>query len=171
MDYGNDWENAWQNHLATWKPEEHAKNYISAHMMNIKARTDRLKTEFEQLEDPYPSNIEVYFTEHFKHSGKWKNSRKTGYDEFKFSDGVSDIASCEILRYKEVNGTLLYAAVLGQKNDTRKNVLIEDLPREAFRFGDKLYTSDAFLKNAFRHDIRIPDDIFPEAWKNRKIKG
>jgi len=42
-----------------------------------------------------------------------------------------------------------------------------DVPRDAFTYFNRPYTTDMFLANAFRHDIRIPDDLFPEAWRNR----
>jgi hypothetical protein len=42
-----------------------------------------------------------------------------------------------------------------------------DLPRDAFFFQDKPYTRDHALENSFRHDIRIPDDIMPNAWLDR----
>jgi hypothetical protein len=70
------------------------------------------------------------------------------------------------LRYEELDGEIVYAAVLAVKNDTGKNVLIQQLPHDAFEFSDAPYTADTFLRNAFRHDIRIPDDMFPNAWKN-----
>lgn len=43
---------------------------------------------------------------------------------------------------------------------------IENVPRRGLKFEDLSYTHDQFLQNAFRHEIHIPDDIFPQAWKN-----
>jgi hypothetical protein len=31
---------------------------------------------------------------------------------------------------------------------------------------DDLLTQDWHLEGAFRHEIMIPDDMFPESWKN-----
>ena len=44
--------------------------------------------------------------------------------------------------------------------------MINEVPREAFVFEDIRYSSDMFLPNAFRHDIRISDEMFPSSWKN-----
>jgi hypothetical protein len=33
---------------------------------------------------------------------------------------------------------------------------------------DPMSLDDRFLKKEFRHDIRLADDLFPEAWKNKK---
>lgn len=43
---------------------------------------------------------------------------------------------------------------------------ITGVPWESILFVDKHYTSDVFLKNAFRHEMKIPDEIFPKAWMN-----
>eukprot|EP00984_Skeletonema_dohrnii_P011311 scaffold4495_cov117-Skeletonema_dohrnii-CCMP3373.AAC.1 len=40
--------------------------------------------------------------------------------------------------------------------------LIIDVPRGAIEFIEKPYTSDVFLKNAFRHEMKLPDEIFPK---------
>jgi hypothetical protein len=32
---------------------------------------------------------------------------------------------------------------------------------------DDLLTQDWHLEGAFRHEIMIPDDMFPESWKNK----
>jgi hypothetical protein len=42
----------------------------------------------------------------------------------------------------------------------------ENVPRSAVAFFDKPGWTDIHLPNAFRHVIGIPDDIFPDQWKN-----
>jgi hypothetical protein len=42
------------------------------------------------------------------------------------------------------------------------------VPRHTIAFSDRPYTTDMHLPNAFRHPMMIPDDIFPEAWRNAK---
>lgn len=166
LDYGDDWEEAWQSHKTKWRPLKKSIKYKSAYEMNQQNET--LKTVFEEIEKPYASNLVLGFREEYNHTGPWKNTNKTGTDNFFFNEGLSDMTNCEILRREELNGQTLYAAVLADKNNTNKNVLLEHLPREAFQFYDAPYTTDVFLRNAFRHDIRIPDDMFPEAWKNQR---
>jgi len=51
----------------------------------------------------------------------------------------------------------------GKTNDI---VTVLNVPRRGLKFEDLSYTTDQFLSNAFREYIRIPDDIFPDAWKN-----
>jgi hypothetical protein len=43
---------------------------------------------------------------------------------------------------------------------------VQRVPRSAILYVDKPYTSDAHHPNAFRHEIGIPDEIFPTAWKD-----
>ncbi len=43
---------------------------------------------------------------------------------------------------------------------------IRDVPRTSISFVNSPYTSDIFLKNSFRHEMMLPDDIFPKAWMN-----
>ena len=57
--------------------------------------------------------------------------------------------------------------VVSPKQPT-ENLIAENIPQAALRFFDLSYTDDTFLPNAFRHDIRIPNDIFPQIWKNIK---
>jgi hypothetical protein len=167
LDYGDEWEEAWQAHLSNWKPEKDSEGYISAHEMN--ERRNRLKTEFEQAYDPYPSNLALVFKEGFQQNSPYKNSEEKGKKNFRIKERESDDATCEILRSKKQYGRTVYAAVLANKDSHDASpVLVEDLPREAFEFQDRPHTTDMFLRNAFRHDIRIPDDIFPEVWKNKK---
>jgi hypothetical protein len=166
LDYGDEWEEAWQEHVRTWKPVEGADSYVSA--LELDNRTDRLLTEFEQMKDPYPANVGLKFNVAFQTPDIWKPMIEKGLnlDEFwerEYADGYRD---CEILRYKEVDGRILYTAVIPKDDDRKEFELVEEAPREAFYFEDRPYTSDTFLTNAFRHDLRIPDDMFPEAWKN-----
>ena len=39
-------------------------------------------------------------------------------------------------------------------------------PRDSIRYFHKPYQSDLFLKGAFRHCIEIPDDMFPQHWRD-----
>jgi hypothetical protein len=44
---------------------------------------------------------------------------------------------------------------------------IRDVPRSSISFANSPYTSDIFLKNSFRHEMMLPDEIFPKAWVNK----
>lgn len=55
---------------------------------------------------------------------------------------------------------------VGEKIPQYEAITARHVPRRALKFEDKSYTTDQFLDNAFREYIRIPDELFPEAWKN-----
>ena len=54
LDYGNEWEEAWNRHLQTWKPADG----IAVDALNNDLQTP-LKTVSEQMEDPYPEGIKI----------------------------------------------------------------------------------------------------------------
>lgn len=174
LDYGDEWEAAWQDHLSNWKPEPDADQYISADEMN-RNNPEELKTEFEQLIDPYPSNVAIVFDSTFQNR-RWVSAFKRKKDISRFRKSGNNVP-CEILDYKMVDSRRLYTIALLEEveddddEEEERLVLVEEMPRAAFSFEDKPYTADMFLTNAFRHDIRIPDDIFPDAWKNIKPKA
>jgi hypothetical protein len=51
-----------------------------------------------------------------------------------------------------------------------KHLLIKNYPRESIRFFTLPNKGDQHLSNAFRHHIEIRDEIFPNQWKNLKIR-
>ena len=167
LDYGNAWEDAWKEHVKKWKPVEGAESYVSAEILN--RQNGQLLTEFEQMKLPYPGNIGLKFDRTFQGVTWRKHFRNGTLKQFKI-DKDGSWTDCEILRYKtDENGNLLYTIVVTDEGDDEmKPKLVKDVPRDAFVFVDRPYTSDMMLPNAFRHEIGIPDDIFPEAWRNKK---
>jgi hypothetical protein len=45
-----------------------------------------------------------------------------------------------------------------------KEVKIENMPRNAITYVDAIYSKDQFLMGTFRHEIRVPDGMFPKGW-------
>mmetsp|Transcript_19939 Transcript_19939/g.30804 ORF Transcript_19939/g.30804 Transcript_19939/m.30804 type:complete len:346 (+) Transcript_19939:296-1333(+) len=170
LDYGQEWEDAWNNHVANWKPVDNAADYVSAYDLN-QDLTAPLKTVFDEVENPYPDNIEVYFRGIFQNSASWKNRNNiTRYIETHFDK--DQLYDCEILRKKHNStikgqGNFAYAALVEFDDG---ETLLEDLPREAFIHLDKPRTTDQHLPNNFRHHIGIPDELLPKAWRNIQPK-
>ena len=173
LDYGDEWEAAWQKHIANWQPVPNSESYVSAAQLQADKVT-RLRTIFEEIEHPtYPDTIQTkcdtaitsYPDEtiaHFYNGTVERYLWKTDLEWW----------PCTILRYRldERTGDYLYAVRLYAYSDDGENVrsstLVEDVPRHAIHFVDRPMTCDQLLPNAFRHDIRIPNDIFPVAWRN-----
>ena len=173
MDYGDEWEAAWNAHVASWEPPH--KGHKTAVELNADT-TSRLRTVFEEhTEQHYPDGVRLYCDTGVEKSDDWKKSYESGkLEEYLWK---TDAAwwPCEILRVKTAdNGDVLYTTHMFEVDEktggeeAKNSILVRDVPRAVFHFIDKPYMSDTFLPNAFRHDIRIPDDLFPAAWRNLK---
>jgi hypothetical protein len=174
LDYGEEWEAAWERHVREWRPVEGAESYKSSHELNSDPDAP-FRTEFERLEDPLP-NAELWCREAYLDPA-WRAHDPDRLDEFEKKAGGGTYR-CDVLRRRTGDdGRTLYTALLwkegGGGGDGGATVVgkLEDVPRRAMEYYDRPYTIDLFLPNAFRHDIRIPDDMFPEAWKNAAGTG
>lgn len=45
-----------------------------------------------------------------------------------------------------------------------------DVPEYAIRIVDRPYTADVFLPQAFRHEIIVPDGLYPDAWMRKNLR-
>lgn len=146
MDYGKDWQEAWNKHVQEWKPVEGASDYVYPAEMD---ETLPLRTVKEQESDPYPSNLMTVCNtpdEYRKKSNvvEWYERDDDRY-EFPFR-----MVRCHILERKEdKHGDLYYHVQLDWKNiDYDPNVPKEKryidlyVPRRAIRFVDKPDMSD-----------------------------
>ena len=57
MDYGPEWEEAWNEHVRTWKPPL-GSDYVYPRDMDL---TEPFRTEKEQEKEPYPENLMMTF--------------------------------------------------------------------------------------------------------------
>jgi len=233
LDYGDDWEEAWQKHLSEWKPVAGSKDYASATDFNTLPEHLNKPLENWVTGDgkpcPFPKNVRLLLSQAWledirDEKGDDYITEKVMYSDFdylpvevvfksgivgnKFKYLVEDKKLFEklpanrqpaILKEYElamknktnvdtsaddsVPDNTLYTVVvrvkteydseealearnLGQTLPTYESVTVRHVPRRGLKFEDKSYTTDQFLENAFREYIRIPDELFPEAWKN-----
>jgi hypothetical protein len=183
LDYGNEFEAAWQHHVATWKPVEHAASYASAHDFNIRMADTPLRTEQEQEMDPYPDHLQIrchsiLITDPYQ----WKYSIPDINSAEDFWSLDDKGYPCRIVQRLYENGSVnqYYNVVIvvdessTTKDDGSTTVATPEVsrnrvPRHAISFSDKPYTTDMHLPNAFRFPMMIPDDIFPDAWRNANV--
>ena len=190
LDYGDSWQSAWDDYVNNWSPPPGSETYLSAIDMN-KDTTGKYKvllTSKEQQTDPYPSNIQTMcryrlpkkMEPHANITKVWDKSHASG-----------KLHPCEIMSktaaQKNENGVVVHStdylytakilenkSVLGKFGDEdklpgvprKRSFTLTGMPRTAIQFGNKLYSNDIFLPNSFRHEIVVPDDIWPESWKN-----
>jgi hypothetical protein len=182
LDYGRDWEDSWWKHIQeVWKPNN--KHYTPSYVMDDAIKM--IRTEQEQKEHPYPNNI---FTSCFyRYSDRSEEERvaaqndqsKDSITSFRWhlTKGLYDLKNirpCRVLkRTEDKSGRSVYAVrMLNRPGLNAGEIIPKDelhivthIPRPAIRFSDKAGTTDQHLKNAFRHEIGLPEDLIPAAWK------
>lgn len=172
LDYGDEWEAAWQKHVQRWKPVKGADTYVSAFEMN--QQFDHVfRTESEQEERPYPPNLMIKFHHYFFDDAIrrfWLKSNPMPLSQ-PLDDWKKEYSGeCKIKSRHQLGRRMLYTILVQSDEPSGEWISLEHVPREALFFQDRPYTTDMFLENAFRHDIRIPDELFPEKWKNLKAR-
>jgi hypothetical protein len=178
IDYGSEWEIAWNTYLKEWKAPEGSENYIAGAQLQSDLSIP-LKTLKEQESDPYSDNV-IFFC-HYDYDedsgGNWK-----------WDDSWSNVPlyPCNIISRQTVqdkNGNVQYyydAIMLTMSEAIQSKVVIDSyrtipdgeqhvmtqIPRWAIQARDKMYTKDEYMPNSFRHEMMMPDDIFPVSWMN-----
>jgi hypothetical protein len=174
LDYGDEWEQMWWEHVARYRPPENP--YISAHLWNEEFADTAILTEIQQHVDPYPDNLQIRC-----HSILMRDEANM-YATYMWTDKDYGY-SCRIVdRFRDDDKSFdLYTVVLEWQpglddDDDELAAQLEyhritwvertDVPRSAIRFFDMPYTTDMHLSSTFRHKIGIPDEMFPDQWKN-----
>lgn len=184
MDYGDAWEAAWLSHVKAWHPVDGAENYQSA--IHFNQNENLLKTVYDDYS--YPPNVEIHcFEEFLSKEMDWRTTLERKLVNFRPGEslhqtlyGTEEVRAKQQLavdftegsrpvdilaREETTGGEIMYTI----RDDEEKRI-VGDLPRLAFYFFDKPHTTDMFLTNAFRHEIGIPDDLFPTGWRNVPAK-
>lgn len=160
LDYGDAWQAAWDNHVKGFEPDSSA-DYEYARVWNEKVAV--LRTPTELTEQPYPTNLRT--TCFYKFDPTNQSPSQWISPSFEYQN----LYPCRVL---ERNQDESYTVVIGSQESLLVDVkvppnhIITKVPRHAIRLDDKLQSSDQHLVNAFRHEIHIPDDIFPQAWRD-----
>ncbi len=161
LDYGPEWEAAWQDHFSLW--EANTEPYVYPADMDL---TQPFRTLEEQKKDPYPSNLATICFE-----GEWDIEENKPVDWTEPTFWTDGMLYCHILKREQDSktGSYFYEVSLGYRkephplDDTR--YITRKVPHKAIMFVDKPYQSDMHLKNSFRHPIGIPDELIPEHWR------
>jgi SET domain len=165
MDYGDEWEEAWKEHVKHWAPPEDVEEYVHSRHYII----PYLRTLGELETDPYPTNLHTMCNPSFRQDGNGRHAYQ------KSTQKSNDRVHCSVLKREmsERLGTNVYQVelVLPNNNDTADEntlVVVDGFPRgnDGIQLYDKAYSTSWHLPNAFRHKMSIPDDMFPESWMN-----
>lgn len=186
LDYGPEWREAWGEHQSTYEQKQHQEtNYMSAQdYAEIYNTNDNEAPIIRTLEDddvPYPDNIS---TECFYHG-----LRKQDYKAFEgdqiiygsWEDHSSHFCflPCQVLtRDDETNTYTVRFSASDNYLEIPKCRLkhgvqaleLSDVPYDGIRVVDKPFTTDMFLNSAFRHEIGVPENFYPEQWMKKKLR-
>jgi hypothetical protein len=178
IDYGIEWENSWLNHLAAWK-SPCSQGRMSARFINDMNK-DKHNTE-------YHSWTKDHFTVCWKHdttdfeliyivASNVTNAARNqegytithNYNGIMFGDDGFEYSSFDDVRipcklWKSHRKKKTFEAVLFFHHISAIEVH-RAIPESSVDFIPKPYRSDMHLPGAFRHEIKIPDDIFPHHW-------
>jgi hypothetical protein len=163
MDYGDAWENAWNDHVASWTPVNDADRYEHAGTWNEAFKESPIRTEDEQELDPYPSHIRIHC--HASVLGdNWRIVVEHLGDHL-WKPGETGIF-CSVHQRRIQNGRLVYDVELDNGFSFRRNV-----PRIALVFADENYSTDLHLPNLFRFPMQLRDEMVPDQWRNLRTRA
>jgi hypothetical protein len=159
LDYGDEWEQAWLEYAAAWQPHQEWSSYVSAAEWNKLMTELPLRTQSEQIKDPYPNNLSLHC-----HSDLVDDDWMDG--ELSWEVGYP-VHRCEVLSRDSKNVTYdVILTIVDVDKGSTTTLRREDVPRNAINFVDLPYTTDMHLKTVFRHELGIPEETFPNAWRD-----
>jgi SET domain len=155
MDYGPEWEQAWEDYVKNWQPPPDADQYVHTSQWN----ETHIRTVYEQSSDPYPTNFitmcEVSYGTDDEGNSFWLPVMRPD----------SSRVYCNIVEREidEESGNFTYKVEMEVEDD--EWLMVTDVPQENVYLYDAAYTADWHLPG-FRHPIAIPDDVMPSSWMN-----
>jgi hypothetical protein len=170
--------------------DSNSNDYSPAYIMEDVVKSN-LRTAEEQLSFPYQKNVFTacfYRYERTESNSDAIPSTTILYEAtpWKMSRGLFDMTNlrpCKVISRAPATdrltgeqlhgGKIFYTAIIQNRpglaeheripNDTKH--VVSGIPREAFRFVDRPYSSDEHLEGAFRHHIGLDETgMYPEAW-------
>lgn len=160
IDYGDDWENAWREHVNNWKPPKNAESYKASFDLN--ADPDLVVPTFEEGSFHHDS-VEMLCRDYFRTISGFYPDRKSNH-------------YCRVLSRTEKNGEQEYTVEILERSEPEDDdycyeeldEILFNVPRDVFYFEDIPYTRDTAQPWSFRHRMAIPNEIMPVAWLNKR---
>jgi hypothetical protein len=170
LDYGDAWEEAWTQLTTGWKMEHSwGDAYLNAHQWNDMFADLPLRTTDEEFYDPYPTTLHTRCHHDLVANTPvaWTKDKEW---EWRLLDYGFD---CDILeRTRNSDNDFVYTVTFTTEPLDRwdakepKEYTFNQVSRDAIKFFDLPFTTDLHLKNAFRHEIGLPDELMHDAWRN-----
>ena len=117
------------------------------------------------MSTPYPPNL---------HTLCINSYTKDGLGRFVFAPVLRKDTKrvyCEVLErsHDDASRNYYYTVKLQISEATDEMITVHEVTRpDGIDLYDKVFSQDWHLPHTFRHKIYVPDDVFPENWKNLK---
>ena len=176
LDYGNAWQSAFEEHQATTNPPPLYKPVD-------------WKNEHELLtindDEQYPGHVETvcWIADEQLPLAMFDKMQETGEpipEEWIPwlaipNRYLSNTLPCDIVGRTSDGAfynVVIEEVVTDQQNDHEEEieVHIKDVPREAITIVSKPYSGAEFRRDAFRHEIQLPEEMVPEHWRDLNPK-
>jgi hypothetical protein len=184
LDYGRGWEEDWEEHVETFLPPDPDDHYLTIKEMNDDLEANLILAE-DLEENPYPDNASlacIYWPAYneiideespLEDYKDWKSDGSIFHVEHADYKYYGILTGCDVLEMTEGEDGEVHITVEIYSSDglsiwaaNNKPRILYDYPMKSLSFVPAKYTSDQHLVGAFRSYIRIPDEIFPEHWKD-----
>ncbi len=174
IDYGDSWQDAWDEYVENWKKTKEGKPHpLKAEDVKKLYKNKPLESMEYLEENPYPEGVfaACYMTiEEFNdgmpmthpESGTEINNflEPTKYDQY----DAQALYSVDVLEVIQAEG-FFYNYTVRATLGTDDFAYVHNVPHSACTFKDKEYTSDIHIEGAFRHPIGLPDSMVPILWR------
>lgn len=164
MDYGIHWSQAWDSHVKNYhdlvqdQSSDNTNPAVIAQQLNYNLQKP-IRTIHEQEEiNPYPPCIRTAC-----HSQEYNGTYVYTVQDFE------NLQYCHIHHWVWKGNQYWYDAKMEpskfhSQTEIDGESLVTDIPRYAIRFVVGEYCSDLHFPFAFRHEIGVPDDLYPGIW-------
>jgi hypothetical protein len=179
MDYGSEWENAWNEYIATndwtlpWPPQ--------AKELQVKYQSEPFPVSIRKDASPYPPTVFTACFLNFEEveDGTPKKTeqgnkiyRWTGPSSYEAFKG-QELYVCDLMSRTGNDGdvsSFLYTANTRMSNEEggEEVVRVTGIPHNAILIVNRAYESDMLNFGVFRRPITIRDEIMPQAWRNKR---
>jgi len=165
IDYGDEWQEAWDRHVKKWNENKEDSWPKLALDFNQEHKTKPFRTIDDE---PYPDNVMLKcFLMVKKSSGETDSEGRKIRFWAEAESGKTNIVSnnlfdCEIMSHQETSTGHSYDILW----DSGKSVtVVQGVPHKAIVLIDQTAKGDQHMWNSFRHYISI-GDIFPKIWRD-----
>lgn len=188
IDYGVEWENAWFKHAANWKNPCNSKTKSSMEVKWMNHESRRFDPENFPWTDETMSVCRNANGQRIHIVDKMSQTTSTNSHGNLVTHQFSDIDYNHIgFNYTKPNGSRMPCRILSANRekktfdavffteeeskadgleDAKVLIRVPELAASNVEYVHRPFKSDMHLKSAFRHAIKIPDDVFPPQWKD-----